>query len=178
MSTRTDAALVATAIFATGLMAGTVLISTVGPEPTTLTVTAPPVTQRVTLPPKVITRTVEVTRAAERASRSSQRVSTPERMAQMPATGTRALYMAHARTLVPADQWPCLKALWTRESNWNPRSVGALVDGVHVVGIPQLRGLKVTDGWRYQIKRGLTYIDHRYGTPCAAWATFGRQGWY
>lgn len=69
MTTRTDAALVATAIFATGLMAGTVLISTVGPEPTTLTVTAAPVTQRVTLPPKVITRTVEV----ERASRSSVR---------------------------------------------------------------------------------------------------------
>lgn len=87
MTTRTDAGLVATAIFATGLMAGTVLISTVGPEPTTVTVTAPPITQRVTLPPKVITRTVEVTRA----SRSSGRISTPERMAGMRITMPRPL---------------------------------------------------------------------------------------
>jgi hypothetical protein len=87
MTTRTDAALVATAIFATGLMAGTVLISIVGPEPTTLTVTAPPVTQRVTLPPKVVTRTVEV----ERASRSSQRVTVPERTSGQRITMPREL---------------------------------------------------------------------------------------
>jgi hypothetical protein len=177
MNDNVTAALIALAIFTTGLMAGTVLISTVGPEPTTLTVTAPPVTS-------TVTSTVRVTERATR-SRSRGTVSPPSRSMSegaprvLPRDQSRVRdYQTYARARVSASQWPCLRDLWTRESHWNPRSVGALVDGQHVVGIPQLRGLKVTDGWRHQVDRGLAYIAHRHGTPCAAWAHFGRRGWY
>ena len=80
-------------------------------------------------------------------------------------------------------QWPCLNALWQRESNWNPRaqnrSSGAF-------GIPQaLPGSKMASAgadwrtsFRTQINWGLDYIDGRYGSPCGAWSHSQRYGWY
>jgi hypothetical protein len=82
-------------------------------------------------------------------------------------------YQAYARARVPADQWPCLKALWTRESNWNPQAV----NGSHF-GIPQMRGLKHSTGWKWQIERGLGYIAHRYDGPCDALHHSDKNGWY
>jgi hypothetical protein len=77
-------------------------------------------------------------------------------------------------------QWPCLDALWQRESRWrvsahNPSS------GAH--GIPQaLPGWKMGPGWRssfkVQIRWGVGYIAGRYGTPCGAWAHSNAAGWY
>ncbi len=81
------------------------------------------------------------------------------------------------------DQFACLDALWTKESNWNPyaqnRSSGAY-------GIPQaLPGSKmgtVAADWRTnpatQITWGLNYIGGRYGSPCAAWAHSQARNWY
>jgi hypothetical protein len=81
------------------------------------------------------------------------------------------------------DQFGCLVALWNKESGWNVyaenRSSGAY-------GIPQaLPGSKMATAgsdWQTnpatQISWGLGYIAGRYGTPCAAWDTSERQGWY
>ncbi|WP_254431445.1 lytic transglycosylase domain-containing protein [Agromyces sp. Marseille-P2726] len=81
------------------------------------------------------------------------------------------------------DQFGCLVALWNKESGWNVyaenRSSGAY-------GIPQaLPGSKMASAgsdWQTnpatQISWGLGYIAGRYGTPCAAWDTSERQGWY
>ena len=90
---------------------------------------------------------------------------------------------AYARTLVSEAQFPCLDRLWTRESNWrhtatNPSS-GAY-------GIPQaLPGGKMASAgpdWRTnpltQVRWGLSYIEGRYGSPCAAWAHSEAVGWY
>jgi hypothetical protein len=173
MSTRLDAALVAAALLGVGVAGGCVLTTSIGPEPApAITKTA---TVRVTVPPKTVT----VTRIVERASRS-YRVNVPERMGtQRPridrVKGSRALYLAYARARVPADQWPCLRKLWQRESGWNPKSDNPRSSAY---GIPQILRLKPGTPWRIQIDRGLGYIDHRYGTPCAAWAYFGRKGWY
>lgn len=81
------------------------------------------------------------------------------------------------------EQWECLNALWTKESNWrhnasNPSS------GAH--GIPQsLPGSKMAShgaDWATnpatQISWGLSYISGRYGTPCAAWSHSTARGWY
>jgi len=81
------------------------------------------------------------------------------------------------------EQWECLNALFTKESNWrhnaqNPSS-GAY-------GIPQsLPGSKmasVASDWRTnpatQITWGLNYIKSRYGTPCGAWSHSVARGWY
>jgi hypothetical protein len=80
-------------------------------------------------------------------------------------------------------QYNCLVSLWNKESSWNHkahnRSSGAY-------GIPQaLPGSKMAkfgSDWRTnpktQIIWGLGYIKGRYVTPCGAWSSFQRKGWY
>jgi hypothetical protein len=81
------------------------------------------------------------------------------------------------------EQHECLVLLWGRESGWNytakNKSSGAY-------GIPQsLPGNKMASAgpdWRTnpqtQIKWGLSYIQGRYDTPCGAWSSFKKKGWY
>jgi hypothetical protein len=80
----------------------------------------------------------------------------------------------YARGLVGTVQWPCLRALWQRESGWradadNPSSTA--------FGIAQRLDETSTDP-AVQIRRGLDYIAHRYGDACAAWAFWQRARWY
>lgn len=77
-------------------------------------------------------------------------------------------------------QWPCLKALWGRESHWRVTADNPSSDAY---GIPQaLPGHKMGPGWqhdhRVQIRWGLGYVAGRYGTPCNANAIQSSQGWY
>jgi hypothetical protein len=141
----------------------------------------PTVTEQVTAPP--VTRTVKVTeRVTQRASRSESRTvppttaSTPTPVRYYNPEAASGVYQDYARRLVVAAEWPCLRRLWQNESGWNPRAVSP--SGRHV-GIPQLIGLKTTDGWKHQIKRGLAYIDARYGgSPCRALAHYNAVRWY
>lgn len=80
----------------------------------------------------------------------------------------------YAQTLVSPAEWRCLDSLWQRESGWqadadNPASTA--------FGVAQLLGETSTD-YRTQIRDGLDYIAHRYGTACAAWAHWQAKGWY
>lgn len=79
------------------------------------------------------------------------------------------------------DQWPCLQALWNRESGWNQYKSNYSGSGAY--GIPQaLPGSKMGPGWEsdasVQINWGLGYIKGRYGTPCAANSFQSSHGWY
>jgi resuscitation-promoting factor RpfB len=82
-----------------------------------------------------------------------------------------------------AEQFRCLDALWTRESNWN---VYADNPSSSAYGIPQaLPGSKMASAgadWATnpatQITWGLGYISGRYGTPCGAWGHSQSVGWY
>lgn len=82
-----------------------------------------------------------------------------------------------------ADQYSCLVALWTRESNWR---VNAYNSSSGAYGIPQaLPGAKMASAgpdWASnpatQITWGLDYIQGRYGTPCGAYAHSNKLGWY
>lgn len=92
------------------------------------------------------------------------------------------------------NEWACLKALWTKESNWrnkafNRQPVYQVRDGKRVRlnagGIPQILGLSPKTPAPIQIRKGMDYIEHRYGTPCRAWAKWkaragkdGIGGWY
>ena len=63
-------------------------------------------------------------------------------------------------------EWKCLKYLWSSESRFdhyadNPKSTA--------FGIAQRLGEK-SNNPRIQILKGLRYIEHRYDTPCRAWA--------
>ena len=69
------------------------------------------------------------------------------------------------------EQYKCIAILYGKESAWNPKAV----NGSHY-GIPQGRSewLKDQDGYT-QIRWGLSYIEHRYSTPCKAldhWRAF------
>jgi len=80
-------------------------------------------------------------------------------------------------------QYACLVSLWERESHWNVNAHNAR-SGAH--GIPQaLPGSKMASAgadWETnpatQITWGLGYIEGRYGTPCSAWESSERRGWY
>ncbi|AOZ72977.1 hypothetical protein BK816_06475 [Boudabousia tangfeifanii] len=81
------------------------------------------------------------------------------------------------------SEFQCLEKLWTRESNWNYRSLNRS-SGAY--GIPQsLPGNKMASAgpdWRTnpatQIKWGLGYIKGRYGTPCNALGHSYSHNWY
>lgn len=81
-----------------------------------------------------------------------------------------------------SGQFSCLQPLWQRESGWNVYAANP--DGAY--GIPQaLPGSKMATAgadWQTnaatQIRWGLSYIQSRYGSPCAAWAHSQATGWY
>lgn len=80
-----------------------------------------------------------------------------------------------SRAGLPLSQWTCLKELWQRESGWrwkadNPTS--------SAYGIAQV--LKTPKHYtpRKQIKKGLQYIESRYGTPCQALQFHNNNNWY
>lgn len=71
-------------------------------------------------------------------------------------------------------QMKCLRALWGKESAWNPEA-----DNPHstAFGIAQMLGETSTDAF-VQIRNGLRYIEHRYETPCNAWEFWELNRWY
>ena len=72
------------------------------------------------------------------------------------------------------EQYRCLSILYGKESAWNPHAR----NGSHY-GIPQGRSiyLSTLNGYE-QIQWGLSYIGHRYGEPCVAWAHWKAKGWH
>jgi hypothetical protein len=83
-----------------------------------------------------------------------------------------------------SKQFACLEQLWTKESNWRPKAQNKIkINGKQAGGIPQILGLSPDLPAHLQINRGLDYIEHRYGSPCEAWAFWLKQhkkgvGWY
>ena len=74
-------------------------------------------------------------------------------------------------------EFKCLEKLYTKESNWNPKSK----NGSHH-GIPQGRSIYLSkvDGYK-QIQWGLSYIQHHriyQGDTCKAWQHFKDKGWH
>lgn len=72
-------------------------------------------------------------------------------------------------------QWRCLRLLWAHESGWryqakNPTSSAR--------GIPQLLKLPKGLSPEQQIRRGVKYVIHRYGSPCKAWKFWRANAWY
>ena len=89
---------------------------------------------------------------------------------------------AYARDSVLAwadKQYICLSSLWGKESAWQHDAYNSIkVMGKNAGGIPQLLGMSPTTPPTMQIDRGLSYIKHRYVTPCRAWAFHKKNGWY
>lgn len=76
-------------------------------------------------------------------------------------------------------EWRCLDTLWTRESNWRAKAYNKIkVNGKHAGGIPQILGLDPKTPMPIQVKKGLDYIDSRYGSPCKALRFWDTKHWY
>ena len=93
-----------------------------------------------------------------------------------------APYQAFTNSLLDDRQFQCVKKLWHKESRWNPASISP----THDYGIPQRHMRKASaeakakflENPYAQILWGLSYIEHRYDSPCKAWAHSQRKGWY
>lgn len=76
-------------------------------------------------------------------------------------------------------EYTCLASLWGKESAWEHDAYNHIkVMGRNAGGIPQLLGMSPTTPPTMQIDRGLSYIQHRYTTPCRAWTFHRKHGWY
>jgi hypothetical protein len=82
-----------------------------------------------------------------------------------------------------ASEFACLKNLWQKESNWNPKAHNK---NSGAFGIAQFMP-ETWGNYKYpykskdpqiQITAGLRYITKRYGTPCKAWAFWQQKRWY
>ena len=89
---------------------------------------------------------------------------------------------AFTKSLLDDRQFQCVKKLWYKESRWNSKAISR----THDYGIPQRHMKKASNQAKAkflenpyaQILWGLSYIEHRYDTPCNAWAHSQRKGWY
>jgi len=71
-------------------------------------------------------------------------------------------------------EYKCLSQLYGKESAWNPKAV----NGSHY-GIPQGNSnyLKTATAFE-QVRWGIRYNLHRYGSMCGAWQHFERYSWH
>ena len=88
----------------------------------------------------------------------------------------------YVKNRIGAKGYDCINAIWTRESNWNPRAGSP----TGAYGIPQaFPGSKMAtfgSNWRTspltQVKWGLWYVTNKYGSACDAWEFWQANGWY
>ena len=72
------------------------------------------------------------------------------------------------------QQYKCLAILYGKESAWNENAQS----GSHY-GIPQGKSEYLKTASKYeQVDWGLAYIEHRYGTPCAALRFFRENNYH
>ncbi|MDQ1036409.1 flagellar biosynthesis GTPase FlhF [Streptomyces sp. V3I8] len=120
-------------------------------------------------------------KAAEKvASRSATRDS-----ASFPVQSsyTAAQVQEMARQLVPADQFQCFSRIVDHESSWNYQADNPTSDAYGLMqALPGSKMSSAGADWATnpatQIKWGLSYMDGRYGSPCAAWNFWQANNYY
>ena len=71
-------------------------------------------------------------------------------------------------------EYKCLAQLYGKESAWNPEAI----NGSHY-GIPQGNSIYLlTASPIEQVRWGMRYNQHRYGSMCGAWKHWVRYGWH
>nr|WP_037569921.1 hypothetical protein [Phaeacidiphilus oryzae] len=88
-----------------------------------------------------------------------------------------------AAQLVPADQLASFEQIISHESGWNVHATNAS-SGAYGLGqaLPGSKMASAGADWQNsaatQIKWALSYMNDRYGSPNAAWASWQANGWY
>lgn len=104
------------------------------------------------------------------------------RVTPVPYRDTVSNAKAYAMAQLGAVQYNCIDAVFVKESKWNPYDGSP--NGPY--GIPQANpGSKMAtfgSNWRTspltQVKWGIWYVKHTYGSACGAWAAWQQRGWY
>jgi hypothetical protein len=125
----------------------------------------------------------ELQAAAHKAARDAARRPARSAAPTVPSSTPVGEVKQYAASLVAADQFGCLDALFQRESGWNPTAKNK---SSSAYGIPQaLPGSKMASAgadWQTnpltQVRWGVSYVNARYGSPCGAWAHSESHGWY
>jgi hypothetical protein len=82
----------------------------------------------------------------------------------------------YAKANLPLDQYKCLAYLYGKESAW---SHTAYNESSGAAGIPQGKSVWLRTATPVeQVKWGLSYIEHRYDTPCKALQHFKKWNWH
>ena len=80
----------------------------------------------------------------------------------------------YAKATLNKSEYKCALELYTKESNWRPNAKNG-----HHYGIPQGKSEYLKTANKYeQVDWGLAYIEHRYGTPCAALRFFRENNYH
>jgi hypothetical protein len=184
VSSRWDQAAAATPP-ATGPPAGVPQAAVIGPaalppllvsEPALVTTTSTTVD-----PPRVTTTTIAPSRAP-----AAPPVPPPPPPPPPPAKSRDPRDIA-LRTLArfgwDGGQFGCLDALWRKESNWSPTAANRTSGAYGIAqALPGSKMASIAPDWRTnpetQVVWGLSYIQGRYGSPCAAWAHSRKTNWY
>ncbi len=88
-----------------------------------------------------------------------------------------------ARRMMPAAQFQCFSNIVAHESGWNHHATNASSGAYGLVqALPASKMSSAGTDWKEnpktQIKWGLSYMNSRYGSPCAAWSFWQQNHWY
>jgi hypothetical protein len=87
----------------------------------------------------------------------------------------------YIRSILNHEQALCLIKLYGKESAFNQYALGNTqsLDADYAYGIPQLKNPALANMSAVeQVNAGIDYIEHRYGTPCMAYAHYIDKGWH
>ncbi|WP_370337112.1 hypothetical protein [Catenulispora sp. MAP5-51] len=96
---------------------------------------------------------------------------------------TPAQAKAIAAAVVPSGELGCFSDIIERESSWNVFATNPS-SGAYGLGqaLPGDKMASMGSAWRnsalVQIKWALSYMNGRYGSPCAAWTFWQAHNWY
>jgi hypothetical protein len=82
----------------------------------------------------------------------------------------------YAKAVLPLDQYKCINKLYYYESRWNDRAYNK---SSGTAGIPQGKSKwLLTASPIQQVKWGIKYNKHRYGSMCKALDHFKKNNWH
>ncbi|MFF3559717.1 transglycosylase SLT domain-containing protein [Streptomyces sp. NPDC002574] len=100
------------------------------------------------------------------------------------ASSSTAEVQAMAREIIgDPSQFQCFSNIVTRESGWNYTATNSSSGAYGLVqALPGSKMSTAGADWqtnpRTQIKWGLNYMNHAYGSPCDAWSFWQANHWY
>lgn len=146
--------------------------TTTPPAPTSTSKTPIPLPTKTTSTPTPVKTTPTTTSSSSSGSGTN-----------MGYDATPAQAKAMAEQIVPSGQFLCFSDIIERESSWNIFATNPS-SGAYGLGqaLPGYKMASMGSAWRnsalIQIKWALSYMNGRYGSPCAAWTFWQAHNWY